>query len=221
MQQKPVPHSCQGNSQRSQVQGFKISTSAKFTANQLQEILEVPPKSPFKQLLLKTPLWQCAMSTIHKSLPESLKDLECKKGTLTIWPPTPYVPAIDLHKKRDTEQIKIKLTDETNYQMSAFSQGNNEGYLVCIIAVKHLLKQKGTVQDVGQAFGVGGPVQNLSNFQMAPITILSVLTCSTSSPHDTLKVWWKIIDHTPLLGRTNVMIEFWVGLVFGFRWVFY
>ncbi len=27
---------------------------------------------------------------------------------------------------------------------------------------------------------VGGPVQDLSNFQMAPIPILSVLTCSTS-----------------------------------------
>jgi hypothetical protein len=37
-----------------------------------------------KQLLLETPLWQCAMSTTYKSLPKGLKDLECKKGTLTI-----------------------------------------------------------------------------------------------------------------------------------------
>jgi hypothetical protein len=35
---------------------------------------------------------------------------------------------------------------------------------------------------------VGGPAQDLRNFQMASIPILSVLTCSTSSPHDILKV---------------------------------
>jgi hypothetical protein len=59
---------------------------------------------------------------------------------------------------------------------------------------------------------VGGPIQNLSKIQMAPIPILSVLTCSTSSPHDFLKVSRKII---------NVTIEFQVGSVGGFRWVFY
>ncbi len=39
--------------------------------------------------------------------------------------------------------------------------------------------------------GIGGPAQNLSNFQMAPIPFLSVLTCSTRSPHDILKVSLK------------------------------
>jgi hypothetical protein len=68
---------------------------------------------------------------------------------------------------------------------------------------------------------IGGPVENLSNFQMAPIPVLSVLTCSTSSPHDILKVSRKIIDHNLPVGRTNVMIEFRVGLILGFRWVFY
>ncbi len=43
----------------------------------------------------------------------------------------------------------------------------------------------------GQCAVLGGPAQNLSNFQMAPIPILSVLTCSTSSPHDILKVSLK------------------------------
>jgi hypothetical protein len=38
--------------------------------------------------------------------------------------------------------------------MSAFGQGNNEEYIVHIIAVKRLLEQKGTVQDVGKAFQV-------------------------------------------------------------------
>ncbi len=72
--------------------------------------------SPFQD-----PLWQFAMSTSHKSLSECLKDLECKKGTLTIHPSIPYVPPIDLHEKRDTKQIKVKLTDGTNIQMSTLS----------------------------------------------------------------------------------------------------
>jgi hypothetical protein len=48
---------------------------------------------------------------------------------------------------------------------------------------------------------IGGLAQNLSNFQMAPIPILRVLTCSTSSPHDILKVSRKIIDHNLPVGR--------------------
>jgi hypothetical protein len=142
-----------GSSPKSQVQGFKILPSAKFLANQLREILGVLPKSPFKQLLLVTLLWQYATSTTHKSLPEGLKDSECKKGMLTIRPPIPYVPPIDLHENRDTNKIKVKLPDGTNFQMSAFSQGNNKEYLVHIITVKHLLEQKETIQDIGKAFG--------------------------------------------------------------------
>jgi hypothetical protein len=37
--------------------------------------------------------------------------------------------------------------------MSAFGHGSNEEYLVHVIAIKHLLEQKGTIQDVGKAFG--------------------------------------------------------------------
>ncbi len=47
---------------------------------------------------------------------------------------------------------------------------------------------------------LGVPAQNLSNFQMAPIPILSVLPCSTSSTHDILKVSRKIIDHNLPVG---------------------
>jgi hypothetical protein len=48
---------------------------------------------------------------------------------------------------------------------------------------------------------LGGPEENLSNFQMPPIPFLSVLTCSTSSPHDILKVSRKIMDHNPPVGQ--------------------
>ncbi len=73
-------------------------------------------------------------------------------------------------------------------------------------------KQEGAVLDFSfvwvqtsgesaQTHLVGGPAKNLSNFQIAPIPILSVLTCSTSSPHDILKVLRKIFDHNLPVGR--------------------
>jgi hypothetical protein len=60
----------------------------------------------------------------------------------------------------------------------------------------------------------GGPEQGLLIFQMAPIPILSVPTCSTSSPHDIMKFSRKKSTITHLLGGTNVMIEFRMGLIF-------
>jgi hypothetical protein len=93
------------------------------------------------------------MSPTHKSLPKGVMDLECEKGTPTIRPPIPCIPSIDLQEKRDTKQIKVKLSDGTIFQMSAFGQRNNEEYLVHVIVIKHLLEQKETVQDVGKAFG--------------------------------------------------------------------
>jgi hypothetical protein len=55
---------------------------------------------------------------------------------------------------------------------------------------------------------VGGPGQDLRNFQVVPIPILSVLTYSTSSPHDILKVS-KILPITCPLGGSNVMSCLW------------
>jgi hypothetical protein len=60
---------------------------------------------------------------------------------------------------------------------------------------------------------LGGPAQDLSNFQLAPIPILSVPTCSTSSPHDILKVSKKKSPITPLLGGSNVSSMIQVGLL--------
>jgi hypothetical protein len=120
----------------------------------MQEILQVPPKSPSKHLLLETSLWQYTMSMTHKSLPKGLKNLECKKETLTVQPPIPYIPPIDLHKKQDTNIIKVKLPNGTNFQISAFGQGNNEEYLVHVIILKYLLEKKGAIQDIGKSFQV-------------------------------------------------------------------
>jgi hypothetical protein len=132
----------------------KILLSVKFQADPLQRILRVLPKSSFKHLLLETPLWQYAMSSNLKSLPEGLKNTECEKGMLPVRPPIPYVPPTDLLEKRKTEQIKVELPNGTKFQMPTYSSGNNKEYLVHIIAILQLVEQKGTAAKVKEAFAV-------------------------------------------------------------------
>jgi hypothetical protein len=71
-----------------------------------------------------------------------------------------------------------------------------------------------------QSSVVGGPAQDLSNFQLAPIPILSVPTCSTSSPHDIPKVSKKKLPITLLLGGSIVSSMIQVGLLLCFLQVF-
>jgi hypothetical protein len=91
------------------------------------------------------------MSSNLKSLPEGLKNAKCEKGTPPVSPPIPYVPPTDLLKKWETKQIKVELPDGTKFQMPTLGSGNNEEYLVNIIAVLHLVEQMGTAAKV-QAF---------------------------------------------------------------------
>ena len=56
------------------------------------------------------------MSGSAKS-PEGLKNSECKQGTIANRPPIPYVATVDLYKKLEKTEIKVKLPDRTNYQM--------------------------------------------------------------------------------------------------------
>ena len=83
------------------------------------------------------------MSTSLKSL-DGLKDAECKKGQLSHRPPIPYVPVIDIITPKEEPQIfKIKLPDVSHLSMPIYSHGNNEEYLVHIVAVLQVIKQKG------------------------------------------------------------------------------
>ncbi len=132
----------------------KILFSEKFQADPLWRILRVSPKSSFKHLILEIPLWQFAMSTNLKSPPEGLQNAECKKGTPPVRPPIPYIPPADLHEKRETKQIKVKLPDGTKFQMPTYGTGNNEEYLVHVIAILRLVEQKGTAAKVKEAFAV-------------------------------------------------------------------
>jgi hypothetical protein len=122
----------------------KILLFPKLPADLFWRILRVLPKSSFKRLILKTLLWQGSMSMNLKSLPEGLRNTKCEKGTLPVRPPILYVPLPDLHEKQETEQIKVELPDGIKFQMSTYGTGNNKVYLVLIIPVMNLIKQKGT-----------------------------------------------------------------------------
>ncbi len=108
--------------------------------------LRVPPKSPFKKLLLGTELWQYTyvkMSTNLKS-PDVLKDAECKKGQLSQRPPIPYVPVLDIITPKEEPQVlKVKLPDASHISVPIFSHGNNKEYLMHIVAVLRITEQKG------------------------------------------------------------------------------
>ena len=128
--------------------------SARFPSNPLGWIIKSPPRSSFKRLILGTPaLLKAIMSGNNiKGTQEVLKDNECERGNVVNRPPIPYVPPTDPYKKRDTEQIKVKLPDGTHFQMSAFRAGNNEEYIEHVISVLCLLDQKGIKSDILKAF---------------------------------------------------------------------
>jgi hypothetical protein len=92
------------------------------------------------------------MNSNLKSPLECLKNAKCKKGKLSAQPPILYVPPSDLHKKQDTEQIKVKILDGTNFQMAAFGYGNNKEYLTHVIVVLRIIEQKGMETDSRKAF---------------------------------------------------------------------
>jgi hypothetical protein len=121
---------------------FALSKSSAII--QTAGFLRVPPKSPFKKLLLDTGLWQYAkMSTSLKS-PDGLKDAECKKGQLSHRPPIPYVPVVDVVTPKEEPQLyKVKLPDASHLSIPIYSRGNSKEYLAHIVAVLCIIKQKG------------------------------------------------------------------------------
>jgi hypothetical protein len=83
------------------------------------------------------------MSTSLKS-PDRLKDAECEKGQLSHQPPIPYIPVVDIVTPKEEPQIfKIKLPAASHLSMPIYSRGNNEKYLVHIVAVLRVIEQKG------------------------------------------------------------------------------
>ena len=106
--------------------------------------LRVPPKSLYKLLILWVGLFNYAKMSTSNKVPKGLKDSECEKGNLGARPPIPYVPPTDLlEAKENSDSIKLKLPDGTVISMTIFAKGNPEEYLQHVIAVLHLINQKG------------------------------------------------------------------------------
>jgi hypothetical protein len=82
------------------------------------------------------------MSTSHKS-PDGLKDAEYKKGQLSHRPPIPYNPVVDVVTPKEEPLIFKMLPNTSHLSMPIYSRGNNEEYLVHIVAVLQVIEQKG------------------------------------------------------------------------------
>jgi hypothetical protein len=105
----------------------------KVLANQF---LRVPPKSPYKRLIVGTKLYLSSRMITSSKTPKGLKDSECKKGHVSNRPPIPYVPPTELLQTKDsTETLKIKLSEGAVFSMGIFARGSPEEYLQHIVAV--------------------------------------------------------------------------------------
>jgi hypothetical protein len=83
------------------------------------------------------------MSTSLKS-PNGLKNSECGKGQLSNRLPIPYVAEMDIVvPKEEPPILKVKLPDDSHINMHIYSCGNTKEYLMHIVAVLCIIKQKG------------------------------------------------------------------------------
>jgi hypothetical protein len=83
------------------------------------------------------------MSTTLKA-PKGLKNSECKKGQLSNRPPIPYVAETNIVSSKEKPQVlKVRLLDDSHLNMLIFSRRNTKEYLAHIVAVLHIIKQKG------------------------------------------------------------------------------
>jgi hypothetical protein len=59
-------------------------------------------------------------------------------------PPIPYVPKTDITKpKEDPQVLKVKLPEDTHINIHIYSHGKTKEYLMHIVAVLRIIKQKG------------------------------------------------------------------------------
>ncbi len=83
------------------------------------------------------------MSTTLKA-PKGLKNSKHTKGKLSDRPPIPYVAEMDIVLSKEEPQVlKVRLPDDSHFNRPIFSSGNTKKYLVHIVAVLCIIKQKG------------------------------------------------------------------------------
>jgi hypothetical protein len=94
--------------------------------------------------MLSTRFWQYSKMSTTLKAPKGLKNSECEKGQLSNQPPILYVAETDIVTSNEEPQVlKVKLLDNSHLNMPIFSQVNTEEYLAPIVAVLHIIKQKG------------------------------------------------------------------------------
>jgi len=82
------------------------------------EFLQLPAKSTFKRLILKTPLYWHLLLTMSSTPTANLSHQECEKGQLTQWPPIPYATSkVETILKASRETVKMK-TPEGEVKMA-------------------------------------------------------------------------------------------------------
>jgi hypothetical protein len=75
---------------------------------------------------------------------DGLKNSECEKGQLSNRPQILFVAEMDIvSSKEEPKVLKVRLPDNSHLNMPIFSRGNTEEYLVHIVAVLCIIKQKG------------------------------------------------------------------------------
>jgi hypothetical protein len=107
------------------------------------------------------------MSTSLKS-PDGLKDAECKKGQLSHRPPILYVPVVEVVTPKEEPQLfKVKLPDASHLSIPICSCGNNKEFLMHIVAVLHIIEQKGLPKKCRVLAAVVRRSEALKNLQEA------------------------------------------------------
>jgi hypothetical protein len=90
-----------------------------------------------------------------KSVPEGLKNQECKKGNWKKRPPITYVPVVnevqEAIAKGKEYSYKIKLPNKTEFSVPIWDTGTQEAFLIHVQQAKSACKRKGLFQDYDNA----------------------------------------------------------------------
>jgi len=104
-----MPEALANFSTANREKGIKIFPPAKIRLCPTNEFLQLPAKSAFKRLILKTPLYQHLLLTMSSTQLTKLTDQECEKGQLTQRPPIPYaISKAETNLKASRENVKMK-----------------------------------------------------------------------------------------------------------------
>jgi len=123
--------------------GIKIFPPVKIRLCPTNEFLQLPAKSAFKHLILKTPLFRHLLLTMSSTPLTELIDQECKKGQLTQRPPIPYATSkAEANLKASRENVKMK-TPEGEVKMAVLGDSpSTEEYLQHLNAFQRMISRK-------------------------------------------------------------------------------